>query len=181
MSRGDDNALKTRVSIRWMLRKDMKEVLAIEADSFNHPWSEEEFLRALRQRNCIGMVAEHGDEVLGFMIYELHRSKIQVLNFAVRRDRRHHRVGLQMFQKMVGKLSIQRRNRIEIIVRETNLTAQLFFRDSAGMLATEVMREHFRDTGEDGYLFRYSLAAADLTENAKAALAVADDPTCPSL
>src|SRR4051794_39786908 len=66
-----------RVHIRWMIRRDMPEVLAIEHASFDFPWGEEEFLRVLRQRNCIGMVAEHGERVVGFMIYELHKSKLQ--------------------------------------------------------------------------------------------------------
>ncbi len=63
---------QVRVHIRWMIRRDMPEVLAIEHASFEFPWCEEEFLRVLRQRNCIGMVAEHArSRVVGFMIYEL--------------------------------------------------------------------------------------------------------------
>jgi len=44
------------VHIRWMIRRDMPEVLDIESGSFEFPWSEEDFIRCLRQRNCIGMV-----------------------------------------------------------------------------------------------------------------------------
>ena len=57
---------QVRVHIRWMIRRDMPEVLAIEHASFEFPWCEEEFLRVLRQRNCIGMVAEYGERVVGF-------------------------------------------------------------------------------------------------------------------
>src|ERR671912_367951 len=71
------------VHIRWMIRRDMPEVLAIEEQSFEFPWSEEDFIRCLRQRNCIGMVAEHNERVVGFMIYELHKTRLHVLNFAV--------------------------------------------------------------------------------------------------
>ena len=55
-----------KVHIRWMIRRDMTEALAIEADSFEFPWCENDFLRCLRQRNCIGMVAEHNDRIVGF-------------------------------------------------------------------------------------------------------------------
>ena len=34
-------------------------------NSFEFPWSEEDFIRCLRQRNCIGMVAEHDEQVVG--------------------------------------------------------------------------------------------------------------------
>ena len=74
---------QVRVHIRWMIRRDMPEVLQTEQESFEYAWTEEDFLRCLRQRNCIGMVAEQGEKVVGFMIYELHKSKLHILNFAV--------------------------------------------------------------------------------------------------
>ena len=78
------------VHIRWMIRRDMAEVLAIENASFEFPWFEEDFIRCLRQRNCIGMVAEHDDQVVGFMIYELHKTLLHILNFAVSESMRSH-------------------------------------------------------------------------------------------
>ena len=78
-----EQKLEVRVHIRWMIRRDMPEVLAIESENFEFPWLEEDFIRSLRQRNCIGMIAEHDDRVVGFMIYELHKTRIHVLNFAV--------------------------------------------------------------------------------------------------
>jgi ribosomal-protein-alanine N-acetyltransferase len=139
-----------------MIRRDMPEVLAIEHACFEYPWCEEEFLRVLRQRNCIGMVAEHGERIVGFMIYELHRNKIHVLDFATHAEFQRRSVGRQMVSKLVGKLSNQRRNRIALYVRETNLPAQLFFR-VLGFRAMEVLREHFADTGEDAYSMHYHL------------------------
>ena len=75
---------RLRIQLRWMIRRDMPEVLAIEQEAFEFPWSDEDFTRCLRQRNCIGMVAEVGDSVVAFMIYELHRTRLHVLNFAGR-------------------------------------------------------------------------------------------------
>jgi ribosomal-protein-alanine N-acetyltransferase len=146
-----------RVHIRWMIRRDMPEVLATEAESFEFPWTEEDFLRCLRQRNCIGMVAELGEKVIGFMIYELHKNKLHILNFAVHPDYRRSRVGAQMTAKLIGKLSSHRRTRITLEVRETNLVAQLFFR-AQGFRAVRVMRNFFEDSGEDAYLLQYRLA-----------------------
>jgi ribosomal-protein-alanine N-acetyltransferase len=139
-----------------MIRRDMPEVLAIEHASFEYPWCEEEFLRVLRQRNCIGMVAEYGERIVGFMIYELHRNKINVLDFACHHEFRRRGVGRQMVAKLVGKLSAQRRSRIALYLRETNLSAQLFFR-VMGFRATEVLREHYLDTGEDAYSMQYHM------------------------
>ena len=93
--------------IRWLIRRDLAEVLRIEQNGFEHFWSEEDFRKCLRQRNCIGMVAEYDERVVGFMIYELHKNQLHVLNFAVRPDARRRCVGKQMLQKLVGKLSQQ--------------------------------------------------------------------------
>jgi ribosomal-protein-alanine N-acetyltransferase len=149
-----------RVHIRWMIRRDMMEVLEIENQSFEFPWSEEDFIRCLRQRNCIGMVAEHDERVAGFMIYELHRNRLHILNFAVPDEFRQRAVGRQMVEKLVGKLSSQRRNRILLEVRETNLAAQLFFRE-LGFRAISVLRDFYDDTTEDAYLMQYRYRTED--------------------
>ena len=146
------------VHIRWMIRRDMMEVLEIESRSFEFPWSEDDFIRCLRQRNCIGMVAEHDERVAGFMIYELHRNRLHILNFAVAAEFRRKGVGQQMVEKLIGKLSAQRRNRIMLEVRETNLAAQLFFR-SLGFRAISVLRDFYVDTTEDAYLMQYRFRA----------------------
>jgi [ribosomal protein S18]-alanine N-acetyltransferase len=145
---------EVRVHIRWMIRRDMPEVLGIEAESFEFPWSDDDFIRCLRQRNCIGMVAEHEDRVVGFMIYELHKTRIHVLNFAVDEAYRRSGVGSQMIAKLIAKLSSQRRSRVILEVRETNLAAQLFFREN-GFRAVSVLRSYYADTPEDAYLMQY--------------------------
>jgi ribosomal-protein-alanine N-acetyltransferase len=147
---------RLRVHIRWMIRRDMPEVLQIEKASFEFPWFEDDFIRCLRQRNCIGMVAEQGERVVGFMIYELHKSRLHVLNFAVAPEFRRLAVGSQMIEKLVSKLSSQRRTRISLEVRETNLAAQLFFRE-AGFRATAVLRDFYDDSTEDAYVMQYHL------------------------
>jgi ribosomal-protein-alanine N-acetyltransferase len=142
------------VHIRWMIRRDMPEVLEIEQDSFEYPWCEDDFIRCLRQRNCIGMVADWEDRVAGFMIYELHKTRLHLLNFAVARNFRRRGVGTQMVAKLIGKLSPDRRTRVSLEVRETNLPAQIFFRDS-GFRAVSVLRDYYQDTTEDAYVMQY--------------------------
>jgi len=151
-----------------MIRRDMPEVLQIEKDSFDYAWTEEDFLRCLRQRNCIGMVAEYGDKVVGFMIYELHKSKLHILNFAASRTLRRRGVGGQMVAKLIGKLSSHRRTRITLAIRETNLAAQVFFR-SEDFRATKVLRSYYEDSGEDAFLMQYRIND-DLSEDSDEAV-----------
>ncbi len=154
MSTGRTEKEQLRVHIRWMIRRDMPEVLQAEQQSFDFAWTEEDFLRCLRQRNCIGMVAEHGEKVVGFMIYELHKAKLHILNFAVHPSWRRLAVGTQMAAKLISKLSSHRRTRITLEVRETNLAAQLFFRKME-FRAIRVLRAFYEDSGEDAFLMQY--------------------------
>jgi ribosomal-protein-alanine N-acetyltransferase len=148
--------------IRWMIRRDLPFVLNIENASFEFPWTEDEFIRCLRQRDCIGMVAERNEDVAGFMIYELHKNRIHILSFAVHPDYRRQGIGRSMVDKLVSKLAYQRRNRIVLEVRETNLDAQLFFRQ-LGFRATSVLRSFYEDTPEDAFLMQYRAAAETAT------------------
>ena len=157
MTTGRTEKEQVRVHIRWMIRRDMPEVLQTEQESFEFAWTEEDFLRCLRQRNCIGMVAEQGEKVVGFMIYELHKSKLHILNFAVAPSCRRSSIGGQMVSKLISKLSSHRRTRITLEVRETNLPAQLFF-SKQSFLAVRVLRTYYEDTGEDAFLMQYRIA-----------------------
>lgn len=146
--------------VRWMIRRDMPEILDIEKRSFEFAWTEEDFLCCLRQRNCIGMVAERQERIIGFMVYELLKSQIHVLNFAVAPWSRHQGVGRQMIEKLIHKLSQQRRQKIVLEVRETNLAAQLFFKRQ-GLRGGRVLHGHYEDTSEDAYVMTYTLPQDD--------------------
>lgn len=140
---------------RWMIRRDMPEVLTIERRSFAHFWTEEDFLACLHQRNCIGMVAEHEERIVGFMVYELLKSQLHVLNFAVCPTMRRKQVGAEMVGRLVNKLRQQQRTAIRVEVREANIAAQLFFR-SQGFAATGILRGHYEDSSEDAYCMRFT-------------------------
>lgn len=148
-----------RLNIRWMIRRDMPEVLDIEMSSFPDPWTEDEFARCLRSRMTIGMVVEsiqpgRQDRIVGFMIYELGKTQLEILNFAVNPDDWRKGAGTALINKLKGKLSLQRRVRILSEVRESNLDAQLFFR-SQDFIATRILRDNYETVVEDAYEMVY--------------------------
>ena len=69
-------------------------------------------------------------------------------------------VGCIGVRRLIDKLSQQRRKEIILEVRETNLAAQLFFRNQQ-FRAVKVLRNHYDDTTEDAYYMRYLLSEAD--------------------
>lgn len=141
-----------QLHIRWLIRRDMAEVVAIERDSFPDPWPEHEFISALRERNCIGLVVEHSERVIGFMLYELTRQHLRIINMAVHPGFRRARVGTALIAKLKGKLSPQRRNKIILEIRESNIPACHFF--AAQQFKTAgIIRNYYKGTSDDAYKF----------------------------
>src|SRR5690606_17949853 len=93
---------------------------------------------------------EVGDRVAGFMLYDLHKGEIHILRMAVAPSFRRTGVGRSMVEKLIGKLHLERRSRLRLEVRETNLDAQLFYR-ACGLQATAILHSYYMLTDEDAY------------------------------
>jgi len=144
-----------RCYIRWMIRRDMAEVLAIEADEFALPWHESDFVRMLSNRNGIGMVAELDSSVAGYMVYELQKTRMVLHNLAVAGAMQGRGVGRQLIDKLKAKLSDRRRREIICHIGEWNLDAHLFFR-AMGFRADKILRGHFpEEPNQAAYRFVY--------------------------
>jgi len=63
---------------------------------------------------------------------------------------------LNGLEKLKNKLSEKRRTRILLEVRESNLPAQLFFRENK-FRATSILKNFYLDTTDDAYLMQYHL------------------------
>lgn len=151
------------VTFRWIIRRDMPTIVEIESASFEFCWTESDFSRCLHQRNCIGLVAECEDRVVGYAIYELLPARVHLLNLAVALDDRRRRVGSQILRRLMGKLTRERRPRIAAEVRESNLPAQLFLRH-CGFRATRILPRHFDGIEESAYAFVYRVGRLDPDE-----------------
>ena len=141
--------------IRWLIRNDLDDVMAIERSSFAKPWTRKEIHVALAQRNCIGCVYDVDREVRGYMLYDLQRGSLTICNLAVHPDYRRQGIATALIQRLKDKLSQDRRTHITTMVSEHNTDAQLWLR-SCGFRCIRVHRGHFGAT-HDGYEFVYSL------------------------
>ena len=144
------------VNVRWLVRRDFEQVLAIEETCFEFPWTDEEFRQCLQDRNCLGMVAEHEGRVVGFLVYETPKNRFLVTNIAVDPEFQRRGFARQMIQKLVSKMIHQRRNKVAITIRETNLPALLCFR-ALGFKAVTTLKNFYDEQDEDTYVLQYRL------------------------
>ena len=83
--------------------------------------------------------------------------------FAVAPHVRRAGIGSMMCTKLIAKLQSHRRSKISLAIRESNLAAQLFFREH-GFRACKVMKSYYEDSGEDAFLMEF-LAEEEVEED----------------
>lgn len=115
-------------SVRWMTRRDAEDVLRINAESPSPFPGEADLCNGLLARNRIAMVAESGHEVVGFMVYLLHKDCVELEHIAVSESHRRNGAGRALLAKIVSKLSERHKTAAIVDVPAENLAAQLFFR-----------------------------------------------------
>lgn len=155
---------RTDVHIRWMIRRDLQDVLRIERQGFATPWTFDDFQNHMNLRNCICMVATFEGQVVGFLVYELLYNRFHIVNMAVDPQSLRRGIGTQMVDLLKEKMRRRMRHRITLHVGENNLEAQLFFK-RLGFRAESVLKGHWGDGAIDVYGFSLDddeLVAKDL-------------------
>src|SRR3989344_8096027 len=141
---------KINVRIDHMIGRRMKEGMEIEKESFEFPWTRDEFARYLDHPRCIGMIAEQKDgKTVGFILYEEHSFKFHIANLAVSPPFRRQGIASQMIASLISALG-GRRTKIMFEVRETNLGGQLFLKKQ-GFIAVDVYPKFYGENDESAY------------------------------
>ena len=152
------------ILIRHFVRRDLPEMIRIEARSFRLPWNEKDFVQAQRDRTCWSIVAEDSNAVMGYVVYSTTRGSIEMLNLAVDPIARRMGIGSALVDHVIGKLSTRRQQVLVAVPSERNLAGHLFFR-ARGFLATGIERLPYgpRDDSydEDGYRFEYRVPGSE--------------------
>ena len=128
----------------------MREVLPIERSSYEYPWGSREFGLAIKSN--WGMVAEVDGAVVGYLIWERHESRMQLLNLAVAFEHRRRGIGRALVERLATLAFGASVPRMAIEVRESQDGAHLFLK-AAGFVALNVLRGYYRDSTEDAYVF----------------------------
>ena len=151
--------------IRWMIRRDVPEVLQIERSSTRFSWEEGILLGCLRNRNCIGMVADQEEmtynPLKAYMVYWLHEDYIELARLVVGKEWQRQDIGTSMIDKVKSKLSVHRRTRLIVNVAERDLPLQLFLKKQEFKCISLCKDFFYYPEGayegayEDMYLFEY--------------------------
>ena len=139
--------------VRWMIHRDLKDVVAIDVAATGAPWSKDDYKSRLSQRNTVAMVIElprvgrRKPVVVGSMVYQLHKQHVELERIFIKPEYQLCSFGRQLISELRSRLSRERRTRIKVTVEESNLRL-LLFSQAVGFSAFEssggrVVMEHW--------------------------------------
>lgn len=150
---------KLDLTLRWFNEHDIPTIVKIEQAIYAEPWSKEEFSECLKQRNCVGAVAEHNRKIVGYVVYEIHSKFLTILNLATSDGFRRKAVASRMVKSIKEKLAPDHCTSIYVRIHERN-TEAIQFLVSQDFYAVGVIRNYFGEYS-DAYEMRHQLPLFD--------------------
>jgi ribosomal-protein-alanine N-acetyltransferase len=145
----------SKITIRAMTDADLEEVLAIENESFSHPWNRDHFLDELKSVHAFPLVAIDPEEsIIGYICPRHLLDEGHILNIAVRQNFRGQRLGQLLVERVLNDCRVAGVSTVSLEVRQSNKTAIALYRQ-LGFVETGRRRKYY-DSREDAILMEYN-------------------------
>ena len=142
--------------IRW--KKDFFEIFKLDENNAEFPKSRFHFDKLRSQKLLISVSAQHYGRIVGSLFCLPFNGNLRLLDILIDSHYRRRGIASMLLKELFEIMEEDGQfNTIKIFVRETNLSAQRFFRKHR-FLARGVCRGFYEDTGEDAY--RMELASS---------------------
>ena len=147
----------TGVKIRQANPADVLSIGLIERDSFADPWGSREFTTALGSPQTIFLVAEDSDgAVAGYAIATAVADEAEILNLAVRQERRQHGIGGRLLDSALTEVRSRGAEQVYLEVRESNEAARKLYA-SRGFDEVTRRRKYYQHPVEDALVLRLAM------------------------
>ena len=147
----------TGVKIRRADPADVLSIGLIERDSFADPWGSREFTTALGSPQTIFLVAEDADgAVAGYAIAIAVADEAEILNLAVRQERREHGIGGKLLDSAITEVRSRGADQVYLEVRESNEAARKLYA-SRGFDEVTRRRKYYQHPVEDALVLRLAM------------------------
>lgn len=140
-----------RLQLRPVTSSDLEDILAIEKASFAYPWSPRFFLQELRVPCARSLLAMIEGKPVGYVIYWLLPSEIDIHNLAVDPAHRRQGIGRSLLLAVIDEAEHEGRSRITLEVRRSNEAAQRLYQ-SVGFVSQGLRKGYYSDDGEDAVI-----------------------------
>ena len=142
-----------------MVRHEIAEFERIDRECFPTPWPAAEFARCIESADCVAIAARVGERSVGYGVMIFEWDTAHIMKLVVDEPYRRRGIGRTVLGELIRIATESGSEKIALEVRETNLGAQLFYRE-CGLRAVKIERGFYADTGEDAYLMERPLREA---------------------
>jgi ribosomal-protein-alanine acetyltransferase len=132
---------------------DLDAVVAIECASFADPWTAESFVSVLGLPHMRFLVAEEGDELLGYVVAMVVADEGEIADLAVAPAARRRGIGGLLLDRVAGDAAQRGTRSLYLEVRESNSGARALY-ESRGFVAVGRRRGYYQHPREDALLLR---------------------------
>lgn len=148
--------------VRWMQPADVAGLVTLFADCYPaEQWKARDFRRFVANRerdNVVKVLVDETDRsqrILAAIAYTADSEMCLIRRLAVPTVLRRQGFATEILSQTASRRSPIQRRVFKAVVSETNLTAQLFFRDSAVGFNFDRDERHWYADGRQGYVFRF--------------------------
>jgi len=141
------------ITIDFMRKEDLDQVLAIEQASFSMPWSRNLFLSEFRSPLVSTLLVALADDpllrnVIGYIVFWIVADEVHILNLATALEQRRQCVAKRLVLAALKRAYQKGATRAFLEVRASNTAAQQLYSD-LGFTGTSMRREYYDSPVED--------------------------------
>ena len=133
---------------------DLQEVLKIENECFEDPWSETYYALSLKRPRSYEhlYVARREDTIVGYIVFSVLHEEAHILNLAVPVAYRRQGIGKHLIASALKMIQAQDGHEVFLEVAVSNLPAQYLYRQFGFRICG--IRKNYYGRYKDAYVFR---------------------------
>jgi ribosomal-protein-alanine N-acetyltransferase len=139
------------IVLREMDPLDVEQVIGIERQGYATPWSGTMFLGELLCDDSVAIVAQRGDDVVGYLMARDQAATWHVLNVCVAPEARGAGLGARLVRELFARTDDRAERGYTLEVRTSNDTAIRLY-ERLGFVSEGVRPGYYSDNGEDALI-----------------------------
>jgi ribosomal-protein-alanine N-acetyltransferase len=145
--------VSTAITIRAATDADLPGILSIERIAFSDPWTADAFRSMIGQAHVMTMVAESGNQVVGYSVAWAVGDEAELANLAVAPAHRGTGVAKRLLDHLLADLDARGGANVYLEVRDSNAAAQGLYR-SRGFTSAGRRKGYYHKPTEDAVIMR---------------------------